>query len=61
MIILTIRIKGEDTTFAKKEFLADNFDTSKGNPKMVALVEDVVKESQIESPETVIVISRSEW
>ena len=61
MITITVKVKGEATTFTKKEFVSDEFNTSKGNLKMYDLVEEVVKESQIEKPEDVKVITRSEW
>lgn len=61
MLIVTIKVKGEATTFTKKDFVADDYNTSKGNPKMVALVEEVVKESQISEIDDVIVTTRVEW
>ena len=61
MIILTIRVKGETSTFTKKEFLQDNYSVCKDNKDFEKLVEKAVKESRIEVIEDVIITAKMEW
>ena len=66
MIVLTIKVKKEATTYSKKEFLDDNFSISKQNPILHSLVAKAVEVSNLDNDvdnkiDPVKLIARFEW
>lgn len=61
MIKLRIKIKSENITFTKNEFLADNFVISKDNKILQEIVDKACKESQLQVIDDVIITARFEW
>lgn len=61
MIKLKIRIKAEQTSFTKQEYLPDDYVVSKTNEALFNLVEKAIQESNIEAIEDVIVTATFEW
>ena len=53
MIKLRIKIKNDDKTFTKTEYLEDGFNVSKNDAKLIAIVEAACKDSHIEDIEDV--------
>jgi len=61
MIILTIKVKGESSTYTKKEFLKDNYSVCKENEKLQKLVSDAVSQAAVGDIDEVIVTAKFEW
>ena len=61
MIKLKVRIKAENKGYSQEETLEDNFNVSKTNPKLEALVQKIVDDSKLQNIEDVIVTAKFEW
>jgi len=62
MIILTIKIKTDNSTFTKKEFLSETYCISKDNADLQHKVEMAIEEIGFEdSIDTVTVTAKFEW
>ena len=61
MIILTIKVKGESSTYTKKEFLKDNYAICKDNEKLQKLVAESVDQAAVGDIDEVIVTAKFEW
>jgi hypothetical protein len=58
---ITIKIKSEGKTFSKKEFKPDTFDTSKANPNMQNIIEQTLKEVNLDPVDSVKTTVKTEW
>jgi hypothetical protein len=61
MLKLKIKIKHENRSFSKDEFVDDDFSVSKSNPVLQLMVGDTIKESGLSSPEEVRVFVSFDW
>lgn len=61
MLKLKIKIKHENRSFSKDEFVDDDFSVSKSNPVLQLMVGDTIKESGLSSPEEIRVFVSFDW
>lgn len=61
MIKLKIKIKSENKSFSKDEFVQEDFVISKSNSVFEEMVNKTVNESGLKDPETVKITVSFEW
>jgi len=58
---IEIKVTKENKSFAKCEFVEDDYIISKGNKAFESMVTNAVKESGLELPDTVKISTSFEW
>ena len=61
MLKLRIKVTGEDKTYSERHLMDDDFEVSKSNLTLVAMVKQACDNSHIDEKEDVIVYSQSDW